>query len=388
MVATLIDSDVVGFADGNAGHVYNFPAGAPSVNDLDILCINSNTVVTTPTGFTLRVNATNNQGAYIYSRKAVGGEGSSVTITTSGDHNTVLTWSRWSGTDAFSAGSFQRADNTNGTVLPATTTGALAATGMLVVAYGALHNFDGAVPTSPIWINSWTAMEAGSQGGPASSSAAAAFTAYKTNAGTASETIDSVSWTNAARNRYALWVAFTSDSAGPQNLEPTGIASAEAFGTPTIQAGEVTISPTGIGSGETFGTPTIQAGAVSVSPTGIVSAEAFGTPTISASSDISPTGIGSGEAFGTPSLLATNDISPTGIGSGMVFGTPTIVAGDVTLSPTGIGSGEAFGTPTVAHGDVSQEIMPVGIPSKEAFGEPTVFHRSERDCGCALLVGD
>ena len=386
MVATLIDSDVVGFADGNAGHVYNFPAGAPSVNDLDILCINSNTTVTTPTGFTLRVNATNNQGAYIYSRKAVGGEASSVTITTAGDHNTVLTWSRWSGTDAFSAGSFQRADNTNGTVLPATTTGALAATGMLVVAYGALHNFDGAVPTSPIWINSWTAMEAGSQGGAASSSATAAFTAYKTNAGTASETIDSVSWTNAARNRYALWVAFTS-TAGDQNIEPTGIASAEAFGTPTLQATNE-ISPGGIASAEAFGTPTIQAGEVTISPTGIASAEAFGTPTISASSDVSPIGIASGEAFGTPALLATNDISPSGIASGEAFGTPTIVAGEVTISPTGIASAEAFGTPTVAHGDVAQVIMPVGIPSREAFGEPTVFHRSERDCGCALLVGD
>lgn len=363
MAPTLIDSDAVGFADGNAGHVYNFPAGAPSVGDLDILCVNSNTVVTTPSGFTLRVNATNSQGAYIYSRKAVGGEASSVTITTSGDQNTTLTWSRWSGTDAYSDGNFVRADNANDTVLPATTTGALAATGMLVVAFGALHNHDGALATSPIWINSWTPMEAVSQGAAGSSASCVAFTAYKTNAGTASETISSVSWTNVTRNRYALWVAFTATGAAAQDLEPSSITSLEAFGTPTLLATN------------------------NLSPTSIGSAEAFGTPTVLATNDLSPSGIASLEAFGTPTLLATNEVLPAGIASGEVFGTPTVAPGAVSVSPTGIASAEAFGTPLVTHGSIPQVIMPEGIPSREAFGIPTIFHRTERDCECSLLVG-
>lgn len=214
MAITLVDSEAVGFADGNAGHVYTFPAGAPSANDLDVLCVNSNTTVSTPSGFTARVTAVANQGSYIFTRKAAGGEASTVTITTSGDHNTTLTWSRWTGTDAYSTGSSAQANNSNNTVLPALSTGTLAATGMLVIAFGALHNHDGALATSPSWINSWTALEAVSQGTAGSSASCVAFTAYKDNAGTAAETVDSVSWTNNVRNRYALFVAFTATAGG------------------------------------------------------------------------------------------------------------------------------------------------------------------------------
>lgn len=208
MAWNLVDSDAVGFADGNAGHVYTVPAGAPGASDLDILCINSNTVVTTPTGFDLRVNATNSQGAYIYTR--IGGSGTSITVTTSGNHNTDLIWSRWTGVNAYSTGNFARADNSNNTVLPALTTGALAETDMLLVAFGALHNHDGALATAPVWINGFTGMEAISQGTAGTSSSVAGFVGYQTNAGTASVDIGaSLSWTNNVRNRYGLWVAFT-----------------------------------------------------------------------------------------------------------------------------------------------------------------------------------
>lgn len=203
----LTDSDAVGFTDVNAGHVYTIPAGAPGAADFDALCVNSNTVINTPSGFTKRVDATNNQGAYIFTR--LGGSGSTITISGSGDNNTTLTWSRWTGSNAYSAGNLTRADNSNGSVLPATSTGALAETGMLVIAFAALHNFDGLLSTLPSWSNGFTALESTSSGLPASSSAVVAFTGYKTTAGTGSETIDSVSWTNDVRNRYALWIAVT-----------------------------------------------------------------------------------------------------------------------------------------------------------------------------------
>ena len=214
MAIALVASETFGFADGNGGHACVFPTGAPAVDDLDVLCVNSNTVVTTPSGFSLRVNATNSQGAYIYTRKATGGESDTVTVTTSGDHNTQVTWSRWSGTDTYSAGNFVRADNSNNTVLPATATGALAATGMLVLAFGALHNHDGALATAPLWSNGFAELETVTQGSAGSSSSVAGLTGYKLNAGTGSETIDSVAWTNAVRNRYALWIAVTAASAG------------------------------------------------------------------------------------------------------------------------------------------------------------------------------
>lgn len=204
----LTASDGVGFVDVNAGHTYTVPSGAPGASDLDVLCINSNTTINTPSGFTSRVNATNNQGAYIFTR--LGGSGSTIAISGSGDNNTSLIWSRWTGSNAYSAGNFVRADNSNATTLPAATTGALAETGMLVIAYGALHNFDGALATSPLWANGFTALNSASQGAAASSSAVVGLAGYKTTAGTASEDIGgSLSWTNNARNRYALWIAVT-----------------------------------------------------------------------------------------------------------------------------------------------------------------------------------
>ena len=61
-----------------------------------------------------------------------------------------------------------------------------------------------------------------------------------------------------------------------QTVSPTGIASAEAFGTVVIAGPIIAVS---IASAEVFGTPTI-IGAQTLSPTSIASAETFGTPTI------------------------------------------------------------------------------------------------------------
>ena len=154
-------------------------------------------------------------------------------------------------------------------------------------------------------------------------------------------------------------------------VSPGGIASAEAFGTPTLTPGSVTVSPGGIASAEAFGTPTVTPGVVVVTSPGIVSGEAFGTPTLSAGAVIvGPTGIASAEALGTPTLTpGTVTVGATGIPSAEAFGTPTIV-GAGTVSPTGIPSGEAFGTPTVTTGGVT--VTPPGIPSGEAFGTPTL----------------
>lgn len=220
MAIALVDSHAEGFATGSSGYVYTFggagtPAGAPAVNDLDVLCVNSITTVSTPSGFTARVSAVSSQAAYVFTRKASGGEGSTVTITTAGDFNTIVSWSRWSGIDAYSAGNSATVDNVNATTLPALSTGTLAATGMLVVAFGALNNHDGALATSPSWINSWTATESANLGTSGSSASLVSFTAHKTNAGTAAETIDSVSWTNNTRHRYALYVAFTAAAEAP-----------------------------------------------------------------------------------------------------------------------------------------------------------------------------
>lgn len=148
-----------------------------------------------------------------------------------------------------------------------------------------------------------------------------------------------------------------------QTLQPTGIASAEAFGTATIKRGTVKVYPTGIPSAQAFGTATIQRDPVTLSPTGIASAVAFGLAVII--SIIAPTGIPSSEAFGNPiiSIVEENQICPSGIASEEAFGTATLQCGVVTIAPTGIDSAEAFGTAQLIH-----EIKPTGIASEEAFG--------------------
>lgn len=238
-VALVGSANAFGFADGDTGHTCTHATGAPNTDDLDVLLINSNTVldsVTSSAGaaWTQRVDATSNQGAYIYSRKATGGEPATVVVDTNGPHNTDVIWLRFSGTNAYSASSFAQANNSNGTTLPALTTGTLAASGMLLVAAGLLHNFDGTLSASPVWTNSFTAAGSTSSGVDGSSTATVAFGAYKLNVGTASEDVGgSLSWTNNARNRYVVFAAFTAAAGGAAvnidgSLTATGTRTATA----------------------------------------------------------------------------------------------------------------------------------------------------------------
>jgi hypothetical protein len=155
VAGTLIDSQAFPFADGGTGHACVLADGAPTPGQVDLLFINSNTVVTDVDGgggaaFTLRVDATNSQGCYWYERVAVGGETDTITVETNGDHQTQVTFARWEDI-TFSDGGFTRADNSNNTVLPDSVTDTLAETDMLVLVGAGLHNFDGALATSPVW---------------------------------------------------------------------------------------------------------------------------------------------------------------------------------------------------------------------------------------------
>lgn len=124
------------------------------------------------------------------------------------------------------------------------------------------------------------------------------------------------------------------------DLTGQGIASTEAFGSPTLTTGPVTVSPSGIASAEAFGTATVTAGGTVVSPSGIASAEAFGTATVTvggpAGQTVSPTGIASAGAFGTATvavpvfLVVVADMQP----NNNTTAPPTVVAAQITsLSP-------------------------------------------------------
>lgn len=236
MPASLLASDAVGFADGAGGHLYALPSGAPAVGDLDVLCVNSDTTVSTPSGFSLATSHVGNQGAYLFYRLALGGEASTVTITTAGNNNTALGWSRWDGVDALDV-SAQASTESVGLSTPAVNTGTLSATDELVVAMGAIANLS-AVPTSPVWSAGYTGLTDVNQGG-AATNAVHQFTGYRLDAGTAAQT-PNVSWTNSAFSRYILVAAFTSTAATGVGVDDTATAG-DTVGT----AASATVTDTG-----------------------------------------------------------------------------------------------------------------------------------------------
>jgi len=98
--------------------------------------------------------------------------------------------------------------------------------------------------------------------------------------------------------RQGAWGASGPQYQFEETVTVTGIASAEAFGTPDVGA---FVIPTGIASAESFGTAVVDTGIVTVTPTGIASGESIGAATVSVEVvPVVPTGIPSGEAFGTP----------------------------------------------------------------------------------------
>jgi hypothetical protein len=84
-------------------------------------------------------------------------------------------------------------------------------------------------------------------------------------------------------------------------ITPTGIPSAQAFGTAHVVLKRQFVSPTGIVSAEQVVPPFVQIVRphVTVTPTGIASAQAFGTATLTGgTATVHPVGIASSETFG------------------------------------------------------------------------------------------
>jgi hypothetical protein len=152
----------------------------------------------------------------------------------------------------------------------------------------------------------------------------------------------------------------------PVDIIPPGIASAEAFGTPTAST-TLTVSPSGVATAGAIGAPSVTA-TLTASPTGIATAGAFGTPSLSTTLTASPAGVATAEAFGAPTVTATLAVVPTGIATAGAFGSPSATAA-LTASPAGIASVGALGSPTVA---ATLTASPAGIVGAEAVGSPAV----------------
>ena len=217
MAPAVSASQAYAFADGSGGHACAFSAGAPSVNDFDVLFVNSDTTVATPSGFTAGPTAVTDQGAYVFRRKAVGGESDTVTVTTGGNFNAHVIWARIAGANAADVTGSAQVNGVAGTATPAFTSSALSETGEIAFAFAALHSFPASVPDTLTWAGSYTGITSGTQG--TGSSGVAASVGYKVPAGTAAES-PSCTWNNSANDRYVLFISLTSSAAATPSLPP------------------------------------------------------------------------------------------------------------------------------------------------------------------------
>jgi hypothetical protein len=150
------------------------------------------------------------------------------------------------------------------------------------------------------------------------------------------------------------------------NMQPSGIASAEAFGT-VAALGKITLTAQGIASAEAFGT-TAALGKITMTAVGIATAEAFGTTALAAKVTMSPSSVVSAEAFGVVALASRITLSPVALSSAEAFGVG-LVFQHITLQPTAVPSAEAHGLTVVAP---YLTVTPVAIVSAESFGSPVI----------------
>lgn len=97
MAWTLLDSGTATFSDAAAGYVYTYPGGTPAPGDLLILGVNGPGTTTTPMGWTLGISDVSVNNTYCLYKIAGAVEPGSVTVTTSANVNTALSFLRYSG---------------------------------------------------------------------------------------------------------------------------------------------------------------------------------------------------------------------------------------------------------------------------------------------------
>ena len=130
------------------------------------------------------------------------------------------------------------------------------------------------------------------------------------------------------------------------SLDTHGIDGAEAFGTAWLNN---TISPSGIASEEAVGEPTVIKLAQELDLSGIDSAEAFGTPQINLT--INPVGIASEEALADDNWISANTVlKPSAIDSQEAFGVPTVLRTSVIDLNTAPITGELLSLTYVIQG--------------------------------------
>lgn len=221
MAPSVVTTTLHAFADGNSpGHVCSL-GSAPNVGEYDVLGINSDTVVSTPSGFSVGSSRVNAQGSYLFYRKAVGGESSSVTVITSGNFNAEVSHVRLSGLDAVDVTASSTVIGSASNTSNAVSSGTLATATDIVLVFAALAAIGLANQSAPVWSSGYTAITGPNPQG-SGSSGMTGFTGWKYPAGTGSES-PSVTWSgDAPFNRDTHLIAFTEAAAGGNNAALAG----------------------------------------------------------------------------------------------------------------------------------------------------------------------
>jgi hypothetical protein len=131
----------------------------------------------------------------------------------------------------------------------------------------------------------------------------------------------------------------------PQSVPVSGVASAQAFGAPTVKT------------------------AITRAPTGVSSAQAFGTPTVKASFLRTVAGVPSAQAFGLVLPQVAGKTSVPGVASAQSFGAITFRLTGVPVSVAGVPSAQAFGK-------LGLKFTVTGIPSAQQFGSINLLYRA------------
>lgn len=232
MAPTLVDNVHQGLFTGlGSGVSVSLPGGGSAANgDWDLISVNSDATINTPSGFTLLLSIVNNQGSYFFARQCTGGEGPSVTIQSvpAGNFDAAVQWSRWRG-----LGSFQGTPpsndatvvNAGGTTTPACSTSTLGNATTFVIMAACTHNSNAANPTGFTPSAGYTFIGSGGSGAGGLNTASFGAQAYKYPAGTAAES-PSFSWTNQQRDRDVYVMAFDTSSAVTINDTSSGASGA------------------------------------------------------------------------------------------------------------------------------------------------------------------
>lgn len=326
------DTSTSFFTDGGGGHAITLPS-TPTASNLLLLCVNSDTTVSTPSGWTLPTNGSFvvQQGAYIFYKMAAGNE-TAVTVTTSGNFGTLVTYFEYSGNLAVSP--FDKAANAQqdhgGYISTPSVSVTPITTGELLLAFGALAGNTGSAASSPVWTDSYTNRISTTLNG---SVGFQQFIADIRGASVAAHAA-SVSWSTSPVN-----VDFSTTGTIVVAFKPAQVLGQNATTTVSTVAGTASVQTAGLSTGAGPAPASVTTVASVQSPT--VSVPAVNA-TVSASTVV---GVGTIPSFSASVSVAVDVLQVAGISTVQMPG--LTASSSVTISASPVQASSTVWSPNV-----------------------------------------